>query len=64
MKSSIEDKQERNGRRRRSALAINDPMPVAGMPQVWRTVSQGAAIGLFVLALIAAMSLARPGLPD
>ncbi len=60
MKADAEDKQERNGRRRRSALDINDPVPVAGTPQAWRTSSQAAAVGLFVLALIAAMSLARP----
>lgn len=60
MKADAEDKQERSGRRRRSVLDINDPVPVAGTPQAWRTASQVAVVGLFVLALVAAMNLARP----
>lgn len=58
MKADVTDKQS-NGQRRRPALAINDPVPVAPS-SLWRTTSQAAVIGMFVLALIAALGVARP----
>jgi predicted PurR-regulated permease PerM len=50
----------RAAQRRRELPAINDPQPVAAVSQVWRTTAQAATIGIFVIMLIAALSLARP----
>jgi predicted PurR-regulated permease PerM len=44
---------------RRFLLAINDPKPIAHVSTVWRTVSQAAAIGIFIILLVAALDLAR-----
>jgi predicted PurR-regulated permease PerM len=45
---------------RRVGLGVNDPQPVAAVSGVWRTTSQAATIGIFVIILIAALELARP----
>jgi len=44
---------------RRFLLAINDPKPIAHVSTVWRTVSQAAAIGIFIILFVAALDLAR-----
>ena len=45
---------------RRAVLGVNDPQPVAEVSRVWRTTSQVATIGIFVILLIAALEFARP----
>ena len=47
-------------RRARSLLAISDPQPVAEVSRFWRTAAQSATIGMFVILLVVALSLARP----
>jgi predicted PurR-regulated permease PerM len=47
-------------RERRYALIINDPQPVGSIDVVWRSASQIATVGIFVLALVAALYFARP----
>lgn len=47
-------------RRPRAVLGVNDPQPVAEVSRVWRTTSQVATIGIFVILLIAALEFARP----
>ena len=47
-------------RRGRSLLAISDPQPVAEVSRLWRTAAQSATIGMFVILLVVALSLARP----
>ena len=47
-------------RRERSLLAISDPQPVAEVSRLWRTAAQSATIGMFVILLVVALSLARP----
>src|SRR5690349_9844106 len=59
MKADSSDKQ-RNGRRERPSLHIHDPMPTLAAPSTWRTLSQVAVVGMFTIAVIAALSLARP----
>ncbi|MDP2408788.1 MAG: AI-2E family transporter [Pseudolabrys sp.] len=49
-----------NVSRRKPPLTIRDPEPVAEVAQVWKTASQSATVGIFVILLIAALSLARP----
>lgn len=44
---------------RRFLLAINDPKPIAHVSTVWRTVSQAAAIGIFIILFVVALDLAR-----
>jgi predicted PurR-regulated permease PerM len=44
----------------RFALAVSDPKPVTEVAQFWRTAAQSATIGIFVILLIVALSLARP----
>jgi predicted PurR-regulated permease PerM len=44
---------------RRPLLEINDPLPVAHVSTVWRTASQAATIGIFVILLIAALDIGR-----
>ena len=44
---------------RRFLLAINDPKPIAHVSTVWRTASQAAAIGIFIILFVAALDLAR-----
>jgi predicted PurR-regulated permease PerM len=46
-------------RERRPLLEINDPSPVAHVSTVWRTASQAATIGIFVILLIAGLDIAR-----
>lgn len=50
----------RGAQRSRTILGINDPQPVAEVSRVWRTTSQVATIGIFVIMFIAALDLARP----
>jgi predicted PurR-regulated permease PerM len=47
-------------RARRAVLGVNDPQPVAEVSRVWRTTSQVATIGIFLILLIAALEFARP----
>jgi predicted PurR-regulated permease PerM len=52
-----------NGRaagERRFALGLEDPSPLSEVTNLWRVAAQAATIGLFVLAFIAALYLARP----
>ena len=44
---------------RRFLLAINDPKPIAHVSTVWRTASQAATIGIFIILFVAALDLAR-----
>jgi predicted PurR-regulated permease PerM len=44
---------------RHPLLEINDPKPVANLASVWRTASQAATIGIFVVIFIAAIDQAR-----
>ncbi len=45
---------------RRAGLGFNDLKPVTEVSRVWRTTSQVATIGIFVILLIAALEFARP----
>ncbi|MGC1695893.1 MAG: AI-2E family transporter [Pseudolabrys sp.] len=45
---------------RRQVLAVTDPQPVAAVSTLWRTATQAATIGIFVVLFIAALDLARP----
>lgn len=49
-----------NGSRGHFHLGLTDAMPVATVANLWRVAAQAATIGIFVLLLIAALSLARP----
>src|ERR1700688_1897455 len=44
---------------RRFPLAINDPKPIAHVSTAWRTASQVAVIGIFIILFIAALDMAR-----
>jgi predicted PurR-regulated permease PerM len=44
----------------RFKLAVSDPQPVTEVARLWRTVAQSATIGIFVILLVVALSLARP----
>jgi predicted PurR-regulated permease PerM len=44
---------------RRSVLAIDDPQPIAHTSTAWRTASQAALIGIFIILFITALDLAR-----
>jgi predicted PurR-regulated permease PerM len=48
------------GGKRRHSLTINDPQPLASVGDVWRSASQLALIGIFILLLGVALYLARP----
>jgi predicted PurR-regulated permease PerM len=48
-----------SAKERRFLLAINDPKPIAHVSTVWRTASQVAAIGVFIILFVAALDLAR-----
>jgi predicted PurR-regulated permease PerM len=50
----------RNARRERAILDVSDPQPIMEVSRVWRTTSQVATIGIFVILLIAALEFARP----
>lgn len=58
--SKLEVPQASPRRPQRSPLTLNDPEPVAEVSRVWRTTSQVATIGIFVILLIAALEFARP----
>jgi len=45
---------------RRFGLSVSDPQPVTEVSRVWRTAAQSATIGMFVIILVVALSLARP----
>ncbi len=45
---------------RRFGLSASDPQPVTEVARVWRTAAQSATIGMFVIMLVIALSLARP----
>jgi predicted PurR-regulated permease PerM len=47
-------------RRARSLYAVSDPKPVPEVGRLWRTAAQSATIGMFVILLVVALSLARP----
>ena len=51
---------DRRARAARYALAVSDPQPVAEVARFWRTAAQSATIGMFVIILVVALSLARP----
>jgi predicted PurR-regulated permease PerM len=42
------------------SFSVNDPQPVTEVSRLWRTAAQSATIGMFVILLIVALSLARP----
>lgn len=44
----------------RFALTVSDPQPMTEVARFWRTAAQSATIGMFVILLIVALSLARP----
>ena len=44
----------------RFALAVSDPQPMTEVARFWRTAAQSATIGMFVILLVVALSLARP----
>jgi predicted PurR-regulated permease PerM len=50
----------RNGGRRQSLLVPHDPVRPIDTAAVWRSTAQFATIGIFIIVLIAALSLARP----
>jgi len=50
----------RAGRGSPFAVDLRDPQPLTKVAQFWRTAAQAATIGMFVILLIAALSLARP----
>ena len=58
--SKLEVPQAAPRRAQRSPLTISDPEPVAEVSRVWRTTSQVATIGIFLILLIAALEFARP----
>ncbi len=51
---------DRRNRATRFALAVSDPQPVTEVARFWRTAAQSATIGMFVILLVVALSLARP----
>jgi len=42
------------------SLAVKDPQPVTEVARFWRTAAQSATIGMFVILVVVALSLARP----
>lgn len=50
----------RRARAARFALAVSDPQPVTAVAHLWRTAAQSATIGMFVIAMVGALYLARP----
>jgi len=42
------------------SLAVNDPHPMTEVARFWRTAAQSATIGMFIILLVVALSLARP----
>jgi predicted PurR-regulated permease PerM len=50
----------RAGNGERFAFTVRDAQPLTKVAQFWRTAAQASTIGMFVILLIAALSLARP----
>lgn len=50
----------RGARQSNFSLAVKDPQPVTEVARFWRTAAQSATIGMFVILLVVALSLARP----
>jgi predicted PurR-regulated permease PerM len=44
----------------RFVLSVSDPQPVTEVARLWRTAAQSATIGMFIILLVVALSLARP----
>jgi len=42
------------------SLAVTDPQPIPEVARFWRTAAQSATIGMFIILLVVALSLARP----
>ena len=42
------------------SLAVSDPQPMTEVARFWRTAAQSATIGMFIILLVVALSLARP----
>src|SRR5262245_509166 len=45
---------------RDAGFSVKDPQPVTEVARFWRTAAQSATIGMFVILVIVALSLARP----
>lgn len=50
----------RDGRPSGFSLSVSDPKPMTEVARFWRTAAQSATIGMFVILLVVALSLARP----
>ena len=50
----------RAGRDARFGFTVRDPRPLSEVAQFWRTAAQASTIGMFVILVIVALSLARP----
>jgi predicted PurR-regulated permease PerM len=42
------------------SVAVTDPQPMPEVARFWRTAAQSATIGMFIILLVVALSLARP----
>ena len=49
-----------DARRAGFSLAVTDPQPMTEVARFWRTAAQSATIGMFIILLVVALSLARP----
>ena len=49
-----------DARRAGFPLAVSDPQPMTEVARFWRTAAQSATIGMFIILLVVALSLARP----
>ena len=49
-----------DARRAGFSLAVSDPQPMTEVARFWRTAAQSATIGMFIILLVVALSLARP----
>jgi predicted PurR-regulated permease PerM len=49
-----------DARRTGFSLAVSDPQPMTEVARFWRTAAQSATIGMFIILLVVALSLARP----
>lgn len=50
----------REARRERFTFSVSDPQPLTEVARFWRTAAQASTIGMFVILLVVALSLARP----
>ena len=50
----------RDGRQSGFSLSVSDPRPMTEVARFWRTAAQSATIGMFVILVVVALSLARP----